>query len=251
MKKRNAFWIAVALALVFFFQVLPALGQDLAYLQLKAGWNLKGNSYGSTINMEKTFGNFGQNGNVVPGVTAAVVSVWKWNAYAMKWAFYTTRMDANYLASYAVDRGYNILTDIYPGEGFWVFVSSPTVIWQEAYPADYLLANLNSGGLATGFNLVAFPVPLTPSNVAAVVSPTPPTPSDMSGVSSVTTIWAWDTEQANWNFSSPSLEKSCGLECVRDYLWRKGYLEFPASKNIERGEGVWINFQPQQFGAKG
>ena len=70
------------------------------------GWNLAGG--GSSLIVAATFGN-----------AANVSTVWKWNSSAGKWAFYTPSL-ADGGASYAASHGYDFLTTIDGGEGYWV-----------------------------------------------------------------------------------------------------------------------------------
>lgn len=74
---------------------------------LTAGWNLIGND--APVNVAIAFGD-----------TASVITVWKWVASTMKWAFYAPSMTSQALADYAASKGYDVLTTSNGGEGFWV-----------------------------------------------------------------------------------------------------------------------------------
>lgn len=228
-------------AFALFLAAISAFGQERAYLSIKKGWNLLGNSHGSNINMTAAFGYYGGNDTWIKGVTDNVITVWKWNTYNSRWEFFSPRIDPSYLPTYAAEHGFDVLTDIYPGEGFWVNATSATVIWQDAYPADWITGDWNMG-LPPGWKLGASPVAVTPSELVALLTPTPPTPE---AVSSVTTLWAWDNAMAKWYFYAPSLAAD-GVDNLRNYQWQKGYLDFDSTqKKIEVGEGFWANIKPQ------
>jgi len=77
-------------------------------LSLNAGWNLLGYSGASPLDLSQF------------SDTANVTTVWKWNAATSGWAFYAPSLSASALSSYAAGKGYEVLTGINPGEGFWV-----------------------------------------------------------------------------------------------------------------------------------
>lgn len=233
---------------------ISAFGQELAFMKIDQGWNLKGNSFGSTIKMTETFGNFGQNQKNIPGVTDKVSTVWKWDSNNQKWLFYTTRIDVQYLEQYATARGYGVLTEIFPGEGFWVNSTATVVVSQAAYDASYLISNWGMGGLQSGWNLLASPIEsATPGNIAAAMNMAPPSPADQGYNGSVISLWAWDNQSSSWYFYSPGMA-SCGQNCLRDYIYQKGYLDFvSAGKTIKQGDGFWLNYNqsPPYYGGKG
>lgn len=77
---------------------------------MSTGWNLLGNGVNdATVNVATTFGD-----------ATKVVTVWKWIAASSKWAFYTPIMNTADLGVYAAGKGYDVLTTINAGEGFWV-----------------------------------------------------------------------------------------------------------------------------------
>ncbi len=79
-----------------------------------SGWNLAGNGIGTTTNVIATFGD-----------AAKVVSVWTWVASSAKWAFYAPSLAGQALTDYATGHGYNVLSTINGGEGFWVNAKQP------------------------------------------------------------------------------------------------------------------------------
>lgn len=242
---------AIAAALLFTIFAVSAFGQTAVIATFNQGWSLKGNSTQDTLNAVKTFGN---NTNFVPGVTTAVVSVWKWSASTNKWSFYTTRMDSNGLTNYAANKGYDVLIDIFPGEGYWVFTETGAAIAQVGFLANYLIGNWNINGLPSGWNLIASPVSATPSEMSAMLTSAPPMVTDTGSNSSVVSLWMWDTVSGNWFFYSPSFAQS-GPDALRNYVYQRGFLDFSSmGKKIEPGEGFWLNYNPMQqpyYGGKG
>jgi len=77
---------------------------------MSTGWNLLGNGVNDgPINVSAPFGD-----------PSKVISVWKWIAASTKWAFYTPLMNTTDLGVYAAGKGYDVLSTINAGEGFWV-----------------------------------------------------------------------------------------------------------------------------------
>ena len=83
---------------------------NAATIDLLSGWNLLGNGiHDAPLPAATLFGNASQ-----------VVTVWKWLPATSKWAFYAPSMTAPNLAVYAAGKGYDVLTTIGSGEGYWV-----------------------------------------------------------------------------------------------------------------------------------
>src|ERR1035437_4641033 len=79
-----------------------------ATMDIVSGWNLLGNSSSTALNVASAFGD-----------PSKVTTVWKWIAQKANWAFYTpTQTDGG--AAYAASRGYELMTSVAGGEGFWV-----------------------------------------------------------------------------------------------------------------------------------
>lgn len=78
-------------------------------LQLEQGWNLLGNGQGQKISVATMYGN-----------ADMIATVWKWSSAQSSWLFYAPSMDAVALRNYASGKGYGVLTEINPGEGYWV-----------------------------------------------------------------------------------------------------------------------------------
>jgi hypothetical protein len=120
-----------------------APAQTLNSLSLIKGWNLIGNNSSSAVNVANILNN-----------SSTVTSVWKWDANAGKWAFYSPSLSSAALSSYASDQSYEVLSSINSGEGFWVNAStafglslssssnsssstSPSGVWQGASSSGY------------------------------------------------------------------------------------------------------------------
>ncbi len=188
-------------------------------VRLSSGWNLLGNSLDNPLAVAVAFGE-----------ASAVTSVWKWDAANARWLFYAPSLDAASLRSYAASKGYGVLAEIMPGEGYWVNA-----------PTQFLLPdqlgngfNLVWGDLEKGWNLVASGRDLSPSSLNVAFK------ASLSGAD-VTTLWAWDNVRSNWYFYAPSLEVQGGT-ALSGYIASKSYLDFNANnKTLGNGTGFWVN----------
>jgi uncharacterized protein YkwD len=183
------------------------------------GWNLAGNSTTTPIPVSQAFGD-----------KNTYNTIWKWDATTSAWAFYAPSMTALALATYAAGKGYEVLSTINPGEGFWVnalTTSTPT----QSGPAYLLGAN----ALLPTWNLVATAADLGAADFNRALS------GVFSGApSNVTTLWAWDATNQLWYFYSPSLDASNGLS---SYIHSKGYEDFAATGvTLGNGTGFWVNY---------
>ncbi len=207
---------AIAAALVIGFTscsalLFPALAATVSYpLSLSTGWNLVGNSTTTPMDVKTGI-----------GAKAGIQSVWKWDTTGSRWAFYAASLDANgTLASYATTSGYNLLTTINPGEGFWVNASTPISMGTQS-GVGFSLASTN---LANGWNLVATADELSPGVFS-------------SNVGNVTSLWAWDSSNSAWYFYTPSLTTSE----LANYIQSKSYEDFGAG-TLGKGRGFWVNY---------
>ena len=92
-----------------------ALSSDGA-LSVLGGWNLLGNSSSTAINVASAFGD-----------SSKVNAVWKWSAAKSDWAFYTpTQADGG--AAYAASKGFDLMTSVAGGEGYWVNAKTPFTV---------------------------------------------------------------------------------------------------------------------------
>lgn len=207
------------------FQVTAATSTTAA--NFIPGWNLAGNGLGTTIDVASVFGD-----------SAKVSTVWKWISASSTWAFYTPALSDGG-AAYATAKGYNFLTSIGPGDGFWVN-SKGTFTLQllgNPLPASTFANSATGNALSPGWSLIAIGDNKTPGEFANVISITPPPAGQVAG--SVTTLWAWDAALSNWYFYAPSLANA-GTQAA--YIASKGYLDFSATNKLLRGDtGFWVN----------
>ncbi|OIQ72134.1 Cna protein B-type domain protein [mine drainage metagenome] len=207
---------------------------------LVAGWNLLGNGSDGTVDVATAFGD-----------ATKISTVWKWVSGANPgWAFYTPlQVDGG--AAYAASKGYNFLTTIKAGEGFWVNAKQavtmpvatghllPTVAFRDG------TGTADANALPQGWSLIAVGDNPTPRNfVNGILSPlgTPPT-AGAPAASTLTTLWSWNagnvTTSPGWFFYSPALDNNGGLA---NYVTSKGYLDFGAmSKTLDAAVGFWVN----------
>jgi cyclophilin family peptidyl-prolyl cis-trans isomerase len=189
----------------------------LPELALASGWNLVGNGRDAQIDVATTFSDAG-----------SFLTVWKWNATQGTWAFHAPSLAAQggtVLADYAASKGYQSLTTIGGGEGFWINAKQAGSVAVSNGNAISIAAL--GPTLINGWNLVSAGEAATPKQFCDAQT------------SGVTTLWAWDTANSAWYFYAPSLDTSGGLA---SYITSKGYLDFTASsKTLAPGVGFWVN----------
>jgi chitodextrinase len=197
-------------------------------LNLVASWNLLGNSVNAPLTVAASFGN-----------AVDVSKVWKWVPATSKWAFYTPSL-ADGGAAYALSKGYDFLTVINGGEGFWVnakvaFTTQLPIgaaVNTSAFADQMLTPNM----LPLGWSLISIGDNRVPRSFVNAIALTPPaTPNVVA--TSLTTLWAWDSALSNWYFYAPSLDNSGGLDA---YITTKGYLNF-GTKVLDPAMGFWVN----------
>ena len=186
-----------------------------ATLNLAAGWNLLGNGSSGALAAATFFGD-----------ASKVTTVWKWVAATTKWAFYAPSMSAQTLTDYAAGKGYDVLSTIDGGEGYWV---NAVTSFAAQLPAGTPIASASFQAMAPGWNLVAIGDNKTPSQFNAV----------MGAATPLTTLWAWDAALTNWYFYAPSLEAQGGT-ALADYINSKNYLGF-GTRTLGSGTGFWVN----------
>ncbi|MBI2959382.1 MAG: hypothetical protein HYY28_03645 [Betaproteobacteria bacterium] len=190
-------------------------------LNFTPGWNLVGNSANGTLDVAAALGD-----------AAKVTTVWKWVASSAKWAFYTPSLVGQALTDYATSKGYDVLTTIGGGEGFWVNAKEP---FTAQLPAGSSVYSASFQGMAPGWNLIAVGDNPTPSGFNRTLSLTPPAAGDIP--LNVITLWAWDAAQMNWYFYAPGLEKNGTLA---SYIASKSYLDF-GIRTLDPATGFWVN----------
>lgn len=182
-------------------------------LNLLAGWNLAGNSSSAALDVAASFANAGNVG-----------TVWKWIANGAKWAFYTPSLAGAALADYASSKGYEVLSAINGGEGFWV---NAKTAFATQLPDGTPVTSASFQSMASGWNLIAIGDGKTPREFNSAIAP------------NLTTLWAWDAAKANWYFYAPSLDAQGGT-FLADYITNKGYLDF-GTKVLDPVTGFWAN----------
>lgn len=185
------------------------------------GWNLAGNSSSASLDVAAAFGDAGK-----------TLTIWKWVAAAAKWAFFAPSLAGQALNDYAAGRGYDVLSGINAGEGFWV---NAKVAFSAPLPAGAAVTSTSFQNMASGWNLVATGDNRTPGQFNVDIGTTPPAAGVVA--ENLTTLWAWDATLANWYFYAPSLENSGGLA---SYIASKSYLDF-GTRTLLPGTGFWVN----------
>jgi len=197
-------------------------------LPIPKGWNLLGNGLNQSLSVASLYGDVNW-----------VNSVWKWDAAQKHWQFYAPLMDAATLQSFTSSKGYGIISDIQPGEGYWVNATAPSsVMFESGSPYTLTTANLTSG-----WNLAATGVTITPSTFNTSLSATPP--AEGSVPLNVISLWAWDTASQKWYFYAPGLEAQGGTS-LSEYIGSHGYLDFATLPTTPTGTlspttGFWVN----------
>lgn len=228
-------------ALRFFVMALSLLaGQNdssAASLGLVSGWNLVGNSVEAPLDVATSFGD-----------SSKVVTVWKWETTGTNaaitypaWAFYTPSL-ADGGASFAASKGYDFLTTINPGEGFWVNASATFSVNMPSGAlvptSSFQSQTSGTNKLPTGWSLVSVGDNPTPQAFdIGIGASTPPAGTIPDNIIS---LWAWDNASSNWYFYSPSLDSSGTLS---SFISSKKYLDF-GSKVLDPTIGFWVNQSP-------
>jgi len=186
------------------------------------GWNLLGNGANTALNVATTFGDSTQ-----------VTSVWKWIAPKAAWAFYSPAMTDGG-AAYAASNGYDPLSSIGGGEGFWV---NAKTTFSASLLAGTAINSASFKNLGGGWTLIATADSATPGEFNNAIGLTLPVAGAIPN--NLTSLWAWDAAQAKWYFYSPNLDASGGLA---SFAQNAGYLDFAAAnKKLGSGTGFWVN----------
>ena len=135
------------------------------------------------------------------------------------------------LTDYAASKGYDVLSTVKGGEGFWVNAKTP---FAAQLPSGTAVPSASLSGMPTSWNLVAIGDQKTASQFNTALG-TPPAAGEVP--INLTSLWAWDVAQGNWYFYAPSLEKSGGLSA---YIASKGYLDF-GTRVLDPTTGFWVN----------
>ena len=113
-----------ALCLSFFANFFVGSEAAAADMSIPLGWSLVGYSGGISSKVDLIFGS--ANNNNIPNVTSNIVTVWKWSGTG--WYFWTPSLTPSELAIYAANKGYQVLTDLFPGDGYWINANAPVVL---------------------------------------------------------------------------------------------------------------------------
>jgi hypothetical protein len=199
---------------------------------LAKGWNLMGNGTNTPFEVGTLFNN-----------TSLVTTIWKWLADKSTWAFYTPSLSSADLETYAKNKGFDVLTMINPGEGFWVNTKVATTF---VHPQASSLTAFQSSNFATGgskalpssWSLIAIGDNKTVSafNNDLASQESPPSPGKVA--ENLTSLWAWDPTLSNWYFYAPSLVNKGTLS---SYISSKQYLGFGSAAKLTPSMGFWVN----------
>jgi cyclophilin family peptidyl-prolyl cis-trans isomerase len=213
------------------------------------GWNLLGNGVDEPINVAANFVD-----------ASKVTAIWKWVISGTTpgitypaWAFYTPALGDGGQA-YASSRGYDFLSTINAGEGFWVnaktsftaLLPSGTAILSSSFtPAGVNPPTVGgTRALPRGWSLIATGDNPTPSEFDTAIATAYSTPPAAGQVYlNLNTLWAWDASRAAWYFWAPSLVNAGGLA---NYAASKGYIDFAIKLATPVGTlspttGFWVN----------
>lgn len=209
------FVLALVAALSFQASAALTFQETAQTVNLSVGFNLLGNSSSEPLDVTTAFGD-----------PAQVVTVWKWVASTSKWAFYSPSLSAVDLQAFAATRGYDVLTSVNGGEGFWV---NAKIAFSAQLPAGAAVtaASLQSSLVTPGFNLISIGDNLTPEQVGQALGAAP------------ITLWAWNADLSNWYFYAASLAAQSAT-ALSDFITSKGYLDFGANP-LSPGTGFWVN----------
>lgn len=201
--------------IAFFASVSHAV--DLT-VSVASGWNLLGNTGATSIDATS-----------LPELFDAtkVTTLWKWNSQTSSWVFYAPSLANNgTLAAYASGKGYQVLSSIAPGEGFWVNAAQPFTLSRTGI-TEY---SIGASSLVKGWNLVATGEALTPAQLDTKLG-------GIAAAASFTTMWAWNSTDGKWYFYAPSLAANDTLVA---YIQNRGYQDFGAL-TTGNGLGFWLN----------
>ncbi|MDP2105846.1 MAG: hypothetical protein Q8J76_07615, partial [Desulfobulbaceae bacterium] len=177
-------------------------------LMLTPGWNLA--SCMVEFNASEVFGD-----------STTYASVWKWLASEKRWEVYLPT-DPDNGEAYAKSKGFELLSTVLPGEGFWVNVQSdkpPTTDIRGELAKDPSLA------LAKGWNLLGLK-----SGQSLWIE-------DRSDAekTAIESLWKWKGKEKKWAVSLPNAPDGDGGQAYAD---SKG---FTLLESIDPGEGFWVN----------
>jgi hypothetical protein len=192
-------------------------------LSVSVGWNLLGHPINQTLVVADKFGD-----------ASKVSSVWKWDATKANWQFYSPALSSVDLLAYATAQGYAVLSEINPGDGYWVNAKTA---------ADFgtlcgSSISLRQSSLSSGWNLVATASPIFAKDFNLALSTTPPTAGQVP--INMTSLWAWDAATSKWYFYAPGLDAQ-GSSALANFIQDQNYQDFGNSgKTLGNGVGFWV-----------
>jgi len=233
--RRSPFFPSFILVAIFFIcSTIPSKSHALTCVQIQKGWNLIGNSTTQPITVASTSLNQSQ-----------VTSVWKWDSTKSVWSFYSPKyLTATDLSNFATAQGYQVLTTVNPGDGFWVNSTQSFTLSlgnDSASSSGFASSNFAFAGanaLNFGWNLISTADNVTPSAFNKALG----TNTNSSGFPlNLNTLWAWDNATAKWIFYSSSLQAQ-GDAALSSYISSAGYEDFTATNTtLKSGVGFWVN----------
>jgi hypothetical protein len=203
---------------------------------LGEGFTLLGNSTAASLDVRALVGS---PSSQLTGITSKVVSLWKWNPAGLRWAFYSPTLSLQQNFAHASANGFDLLTAIQPGEGFWINTSEPlTLPGPGGVPLPFGYAQFI--GLGHGWNLVSIDQALTPTQFNNTLAQQVPV-SGVPQAANFTSLWAWDAAAMRWYFYSPVLEMSGGLAAVKAYADARAFRHFQDyGRLLGPGSGFWL-----------
>ncbi len=179
---------------------IGADGQDVPSLNIHSGWNLL--SAAVDIDPAQSLSD-----------ASRVISVWAWTGST--WSLYLPGEESP--GAYAQAKGFEELSLIQPGQGFWINAGAPLVQVLPGIPQDL------EPPLSSGWNLIG-------AGTGSSQSVT----DFLQGLDlSVASLWKWNN--SNWSVCLPG-EDDLGAA----YAQTKG---FGTMQTIEPGIGFWVNCQ--------
>ena len=231
---------------------LSGVGGVVIAPALVPGFNLVGNGTTSALNVAAFFGSVDA---PVSGVTSNIDAVWAWDAATGTWMFHTPQLTAAQSAAYATTHGFEPLTSIAAGRGYWVSALVPfTLAMPAGAPFTYGLVNFSVPPLAHGFNLLSIGGTMSPSQFNVNVG-APPAPGTVPN--NFNALWAWDAVRQAWYFYTPQFEQAGSPFTNCSYTASQHFLDFggcaPANAapsvpgapapalNLQPGLGFWVD----------
>ena len=230
-----SFFSSLILVVIFFICfITPSKSNAQTSVQLQKGWNLIGNSTTQPITVANSALNQSQ-----------VTSVWKWDSTKSVWSFYSPKyLTTTDLLNFTTTQGYQALTTVNPGEGFWVNSTqsfSLSLGNDSSSSSGYTSSNFSFAGASAlnyGWNLISTADNVTPSAFNKALG----TNTNSSGFPlNINTLWAWDSTTGKWIFYSSSLQAQSDAT-LTSYISTSGYEDFTATNTtLKSGVGFGVN----------